>query len=220
MKIVIKLLILFLAISLTPLSFLSYIQFSTAEQEITDQIFSRLTATSLLIESQVNSEIEKHFLVLDLFSSRVLMRTSLEHFNQYGDKESQENVQNVISKAFISNPQIDAIHILNNDKIVAFEGEHRLSEEYPGPEDLFESHPFKEIDFIMKETNEGSYLHLRLMSNLLNDDSQKIGILILDFNPAKIFLGTQELGMGNSGEYIIGKGLKMEMHIYSLQVYL
>lgn len=90
MKIGFKLLALFLIISLVPLSILSFTQYFIAETEINEQIFSRLTTASLLIESQVESEIDKHMLVLDLFSSRVLLRTSLENFNENGDLESKK----------------------------------------------------------------------------------------------------------------------------------
>lgn len=197
--------VLFLTISLIPLSILSYIQFTTAEKEISDQIFSRLSTASLLVESQVNSEIEKHFLLVDLFTSRVLLRTSLEEYNQDGNEQSKENIQNIINQAFVSNPQIDSILIFNDKELVAFVGEHDFEEENIDFKSLIENQEFKKIDFVLKDAFEGHYLHLRLVGNLQNENNKQIGIVVLDFNPGKIFLGTQELGLGNTGEYVIGK---------------
>lgn len=57
----------------------------------------------------------------------------------------------------------------------------------------------------MKEIDDENYLHIRLIGDLLNEHNDKIGTLILDFNPGNIFLGTQELGVGKSEEYLIGK---------------
>jgi len=203
MKISSKLLILFLLISLVPLSILSYIEYITAENEILDQILSRLATASLLLESQVNSEIEKHLLLRDLFTSRVLLRTSLESYNQNGDEESKNNIQKIISEAHISNPQVDSIFILNDKEVVAFVKEHEITDENFDADFLFSQQIIDNIQFIVADTKTENHMHLRLMGKLFNEEKERIGTVVLDFNPGKIFLGTQELGLGNSGEYVI-----------------
>ena len=203
MKISSKLLILFLVISLIPLSVLSYIQYITAEKEILDQIYSRLSTASLLLESQVNSEIEKHLLLRDLFTSRVLLRTSLENYNQNGDEESKNNIQKIISEAHISNPQVDSIFILNDKEVVALVKEHQITDNSFDTEFLFNQQVANNIEFITTDTKNENHMHIRLMGKLINEEKERIGTVILDFNSGKIFLGTQELGLGNSGEYVI-----------------
>lgn len=190
-------------ISLIPLSVLSYIQYITAEKEILDQIYSRLSTASLLLESQVNSEIEKHLLLRDLFTSRVLLRTSLENYNQNGDEESKNSIQKIISEAHISNPQVDSIFILNDKEVVAFVNEHQITDDSFDTEFLFNQQVANNIQFITTDTKNENHMHIRLMGKLINEEKERIGTVILDFNPGKIFLGTQELGLGNSGEYVI-----------------
>ena len=206
MKLGIKLIILFLAISLIPISILGTIHFQNSEEQIIEQTFIRLDSAALLVESKVNLEIKRQNLVMDLFTSRVLLRTSLDNFNKFGNEADVEQISIIINKTLKSVPDLDFIHILNNDRVIISSTDHlALGQKVPQIDITAESIHTTQINFVLIDDENGETLHELLSALLLSDDGRNLGSAILGFDASDVFLANQDIGLGETGEYVIAK---------------
>lgn len=206
MKLSIFLIFLFLAISLIPISFLSIFHYNSSETQIIKNTLHNLDSTASLIESQINLEVEKQILVLDLFTSRILLRTSLDNFNNEQKTSDQEQIHKIIDKATASIPDLDSIHILdNNGMVVASTNPLLVNQKYSDNESFSETIDAKIIDFKLEKDLDESELHVQLIAPLFNDDNRKLGYAILLFDANDVFLTNHLAGLGETGEYIIAK---------------
>ncbi len=197
--------LLFVAISLIPISFLSYYYLQSLEKEITAHTFMHLNSVASLIENQVNAEIEKQILVSDLFSSRLLLRTSLEDFNNQQNELSQNQISKIINDALKSRANLEEIHIFSNDFYLVSSTKYQNNEEYYKNYQFTDLSKVKKIDFKLSYHQQDENFHLILTSPLFNNKNNLIGYAVLIFHPSELFIYNSIPGLGETGEYIIAK---------------
>ncbi|QUC64027.1 HAMP domain-containing protein [Nitrosopumilus sp. K4] len=208
MKIGIKLIILFLIVALIPILTLSVIHYQNTEKQIIDQTFQRLNTSAILIESQIQSEIENHLLALDMFSTRVLLRTSLESHNNFENQKDADIMNLIIDDALLPNSNLDAIYITNNEnKIVSSTERAVIGKNLIDVTLSEESIDSKKIHLILKhrEYHKGPTVHVQLLSQLFSESGEKIGGVVMEFDASDVLLGNKNTGLGKTGEYVLAK---------------
>ena len=206
MKLSVFLILLFLSISLIPISFLSIFNYYSSETQIIHKELNDLDSIATLIESQIDLEIEKQILVLDLFTSRIILRTSLDNFNNEKNESDQAQIQKIIDKTIESIPDLDTIYVLdNNEMVVASTNNLLVNQKYFDDELFYDHDKSKIIDFILKKDFGELKLYEHLFAPLYSDDNRLLGGIILEFNASDLFLSNHIIGLGKTGEYMIAK---------------
>lgn len=200
MKIKQKTFVLLLVISLLPVTIFVSILYPISENLIKKQTFAHLDSTASLIESQISLEAEKQILVLNLITSQVLLRTSLDNFNNEKNEHDREQIQIIIEAITKSIPEIESIFVTDvTGVIVASNSQHHFDDRY------FHIQESKTIDFELENHKDSPVLHIVLTTPLFRDDNKILGYVVLEFDASDIFLDNHLSGLGETGEYIIAK---------------
>lgn len=205
MKIKQKTFVLLLVISLLPVTIFVSILYPISENLIKKQTFDHLDSTASLIESQVNLEVEKQILALNLITSRILLRISLDNFNNEKNEQDREQIHRIIELTMKSAPELDSIYITDDTGVVVASNNRQFLKQNYSESRFFNIQESQMIDFELETHNDPSALHIKLTAPLFRDDNKMLGYVVLKFNASDIFLNNHLSGLGETGEYIIAK---------------
>lgn len=205
MKIKQKTFVLLLVVSLLPVTIFASILYPISENLIKKQTLDHLDSTASLIESQINLEAEKQILTLNLITSRILLRTSLDNFNNEKNEQDREQIHRIIESAIKSVPELDSIYITDATGVVVASNNRQFLNQNHSESIFFNIQESKIVDFELETHNDSSALHIKLTAPLFRDDNKMLGYVVLEFDASDIFLNNHLSGLGETSEYIIAK---------------
>src|SRR5918996_312924 len=115
MKIKNKLIIIFLTISLIPLTIFGSLNYFNTEQALSKEALNKLETLATLQEKNIENLIDQNLDKLNLVSSRLPMKVELDKYNNnIGNKtQSQQIITRLINPVKAGIKSFEDIHILN-----------------------------------------------------------------------------------------------------------
>jgi signal transduction histidine kinase len=136
MKIGSRLLVLFLVISIIPVTVFGIVTAITTEREITRNVLRGLDALATIQESRVQGVLDQNLERLVTFTSRLQLKISIDDYIRTGNPESQELAGRILQSA-LATESFRQIHVLDlNGTIVASTNSMAIGLSYAG-EDFF-----------------------------------------------------------------------------------
>lgn len=115
MRIRTKLIVIFLLISLIPLTIFGTLNYLNTEYTITEETLNNLETLAILQEKNIQNLIDQNLEKLNLVSSRLQMKVELDKYNNnIGNKtQSQQFITRIINPIKTEIKSFEDIHILN-----------------------------------------------------------------------------------------------------------
>ncbi len=219
MKISIKLILLFLIISISSIALTSIISYFHAKETLTKTILNHLESVAALQKSNVENITAQNLERIALLTSQYQLQVSLDQYNHgLGDQgKYQAQMQKIMEGAKQSITSFKTISIANPDGTIIAS----TNESYPGTNQS--DKPYfsraKNIDnaeFFFKDQEDNLLIYL---TGPLKLNNKLIGIVIIE-SYAQNFtaLVTNESGLGKTGEIILAKRDKDNNGILLTQV--
>jgi signal transduction histidine kinase len=109
----VKLILVFLIISVIPIAIFGTINYINTEKQIINDTLSKLEAISKIQENRVQNIIDQNYERLASLTSRFQLRIALNDYNINGTRESQQLMNNILLAAKSGISGFKDIHILN-----------------------------------------------------------------------------------------------------------
>jgi signal transduction histidine kinase len=109
----VKLILVFLIISVIPIAIFGTINYINTEKQIINDTLSKLEAMSKIQENRVQNIIDQNYERLASLTSRFQLRIALNDYNVNGTRESQQLMNNILLAAKSGISGFKDIHILN-----------------------------------------------------------------------------------------------------------
>jgi signal transduction histidine kinase len=109
----VKLILVFLIISVIPIAIFGTINYINTEKQIINDTLSKLEAMSKIQENRVQNIIDQNYERLASLTSRFQLRIALNDYNINGTRESQQLMNNILLAAKSGISGFKDIHILN-----------------------------------------------------------------------------------------------------------
>jgi signal transduction histidine kinase len=109
----VKLILVFLIISVIPIAIFGTINYINTEKQIINDTLSKLEAISKIQENRVQNIIDQNYERLASLTSRFQLRIALNDYNVNGTRESQQLMNNILLAAKSGISGFKDIHILN-----------------------------------------------------------------------------------------------------------
>jgi signal transduction histidine kinase len=137
MRIGSRLIILFLVISIVPVTVFGVATAINTEREITRNVLRGLDALATIQESRVQGVLDQNLERLVTFTSRLQLKISIDDYNRTGNPESQELANRILQSALPATESFKRIHVLDlGGTIVASTDSAVIGQSYAG-EDFF-----------------------------------------------------------------------------------
>ncbi|RDJ31589.1 MAG: HAMP domain-containing protein [Crenarchaeota archaeon] len=194
-----KILVIFLLTSIPAIGIVGVINYDNAKSKITHDVLEKLDGIASIQEKRVEESIDRNFERLDGITSRTQLRISLEQFNQNGNAEDAEKIQEIIKDAKDSIGDIDTVFIINTSGEVIFSTEESILGKTMSAEKMF-------VDGYTKNT-------LTFGTNILDNSPEicisgplilngnTIGVLVIKVDPRTILeISSDYTALGDTGE--------------------
>lgn len=204
MKITTKLLLAFLLISLVPLTAISVLSYSYAEEALTQEVLHHLESVGAIQQSRVESIVDQNLERLVLVSSRTQLRLSLESFLSDPKSEYQDTMNRILLDARSSIGSFEDISVLTLDgKTVASTDMARIGTEHSDEEFFTRGQKENSADIFFLDENENLRVYL---SGPLYLDNTLLGVVVIESDVDNVIsLVSDYSGLGETGETVLAK---------------
>jgi signal transduction histidine kinase len=200
----IKLILVFLIISVIPITIFGTINYINTEKQIINDTFSKLEAISKIQENRVENIIDQNYERLASLTSRLQLRLALNDHNVNGTQESQELMNNILSAAKSGISSFTDIHILNpRGDIVASTDTEQIGTNHAVQDFFVKGKQQNDISVFFKDNNQ----NLRgFLTGPLLLEGKFIGVVSIVSDAENLLsqFASYE-GLGETGESVMAK---------------
>jgi signal transduction histidine kinase len=200
----VKLIFVFLIISVIPIAIFGTINYINTENQIINDTLSKLEAISKIQENRVENIIDQNYERLSSLTSRFQLRIALNDYNANGTRESQELMNNILLAAKSGISSFKDIHILNPGGDIVASTDREQIETNHALEDFFvKGKQQNDISIFFKDNNQ----NLRQFLTgplLLHGEFLGVVSIVSDAENLLSQFANYE-GLGETGESIMAK---------------
>lgn len=204
MRIKKKLILLFILISLLPLTFTILTTFVIAKKSLTSQVLKQLDSVATIQKHRLIGIMENNLERLSLIASRTQLRLSLNNFLSDPNESYQKKMNKILSDAQASIHDFEDIAVLTmKGKVVASTNNSLIGMDFSKEVFFQKGLDKKNVDIFFLD----EYGNLRMyLSGPLYLEEKLIGVLAVKSTAHNIItLVTDYTGLGETGETIIAK---------------
>jgi signal transduction histidine kinase len=202
-----KLIIIFLIISLVPLTIFGTLNYFNTEQVITKETLNKLETLATLQEKNIQNLIDQNLEKLNLVSSRLQMKVELDKYNNnIGNKtQSQQFITRIINPVKSEIKSFEDIHILNPTGIVvASTNNASIGTDHSNDEFFTKGSKQNDVNTFFKDPH--GNLRVYLTGPLILNGNKLVGVVSIISN-LDTFLSQIQIyeGLGQTGEFNLVK---------------
>jgi signal transduction histidine kinase len=202
-----KLVIIFLIISLVPLTIFGTLNYFNTEQVITKETLNKLETLATLQEKNIQNLIDQNLEKLNLVSSRLQMKVELDKYNNnIGNKtQSQQFITRIINPVKSEIKSFEDIHILNPTGIVvASTNNASIGTDHSNDEFFTKGSKQNDVNTFFKDPH--GNLRVYLTGPLILNGNKLVGVVSIISN-LDTFLSQIQIyeGLGQTGEFNLVK---------------
>jgi signal transduction histidine kinase len=207
MKIRNKLIIIFLIISLIPLTIFGSLNYFNTEQALSKEALNKLETLATLEEKNIDNLIDQNLEKLNLVSSRLQMKAELDKYNNnIGNKtQSQQFITRIINPIKAEIKSFEDIHILNPvGKVVASTNNASVGTDHSHEEFFIKGRERNDVTIFFKDPQ--GNLRVYLTGPLILNGTKLVGVVSIISN-LDVFLSQLQTyeGLGKTGEFNLVK---------------
>jgi len=200
----VKLILVFLIISVIPIAIFGTINYINTEKQIINDTFSKLEAISKIQENRVENIIDQNYERVASLTSRLQLRIALNDYNVNGTQESQELMNNILLAAKSGISSFKDIHILNPRGDIVASTDKELIGTNHALEDFFVKGRYQsDISIFFKDDNQ----NLReFLTGPLLWEGKLVGVVSIVSDAENLLSQFANYeGLGETGESIMAK---------------
>jgi signal transduction histidine kinase len=213
MRLIEKITLLLLGISLLPLAVVGSLLYSSAKTTLQNQTTEQLSSIATVQEHRLNDIRSQNLKRLADFNSRELLRTQLDIYSRTGDKKALANINASLNDAKRLGGDIRNVTIIDKDGdlVASTEKETMATHQLAG--ELFkQSITQNSIRLAFKDNGNEAVFYL---SGPLEFGSSKIGMSIIEVSADELIKTvTDHTGLGDTGEIALGQRLDNGSFVY------
>ena len=200
----VKLILVFLIISVIPIAIFGTINYINTEKQIVNDTFSKLEAISKIQENRVENIIDQNYERVASLTSRLQLRIALNDYNVNGTQESQDLMNNILSAAKSGISSFKDIHILNpRGNIVASTDKELIGTNHALQDFFVKGRYQNDISIFFKDDNQ----NLReFLTGPLLWEGKLIGVVSIVSDAENLLSQFANYeGLGETGESVMAK---------------
>lgn len=213
MRLIEKITLLLLGISLLPLAVVGSLLYSSAKTTLQNQTTEQLSSIATVQEHRLNDIRSQNLKRLADFNSRELLRTQLDTYGRTRDKKALANINASLNDAKRLGGDIRNVTIIDKDGdlVASTEKETMTTHQLAG--ELFkQSIGQNSIRLAFKDNGNEAVFYL---SGPLEFGSSKIGMSIIEVSADELIKTvTDHTGLGDTGEIALGQRLDNGSFVY------
>jgi signal transduction histidine kinase len=200
----VKLILVFLIISVIPIAIFGTINYINTEKQIINDTLSKLEAISKIQENRVQNIIDQNYERLASLTSRFQLRIALNDYNVNGTRESQQLMNNILLAAKSGISGFKDIHILNpRGDIVASTDKDQIGTNHALQDFFVKGKQQNDISVFFKDKNQN--LSEFLTGPLLLED-KFLGVVSIVSDAENLLSQFANYeGLGETGESVMAK---------------
>jgi signal transduction histidine kinase len=200
----VKLILVFLIISVIPIAIFGTINYVNTENQIINDTLSKLEAISKIQENRVQNIIDQNYERLASLTSRFQLRIALNDYNVNGTRESQQLMNNILLAAKSGISGFKDIHILNpRGDIVASTDKDQIGTNHALQDFFVKGKQQNDISVFFKDKNQN--LSEFLTGPLLLED-KFLGVVSIVSDAENLLSQFANYeGLGETGESVMAK---------------
>ena len=206
MRLIEKITLLLLGISLLPLAVVGSLLYSSAKTTLQNQTTEQLSSIATVQEHRLNDIRSQNLKRLADFNSRELLRTQLDTYNRTGDKKALANINASLNDAKRLGGDIRNVTIIDkNGGLVASTEKETVATHQLAGELFKQGIDQNSIRLAFKDNGGEAVFYL---SGPLEFGSSKIGMSIIEVSADELIKTvTDHTGLGDTGEIVLGQRL-------------
>jgi signal transduction histidine kinase len=200
----VKLILVFLIISVIPIAIFGTINYINTEKQIINDTLSKLEAISKIQENRVQNIIDQNYERLASLTSRLQLRIALNDYNINGTRESQQLMNNILLAAKSGISGFKDIHILNpRGDVVASTDKDQIGTNHALQDFFVKGKQQNDISIFFKDKNQN--LRKFLTGPLLLED-KFLGVVSIVSDAENLLSQFANYeGLGETGESVMAK---------------
>ncbi|MDF2768463.1 MAG: signal transduction histidine kinase, with phosphoacceptor and binding domain [Nitrososphaeraceae archaeon] len=203
-----KLIIIFLIISIVPLTIFGTLNYLNTEQALTKETLNKLETLATLQEKNIQNLVDQNLEKLNLVSSRLQLKVELDKYNNNnnGNKtQSQQFITRIINPVKSESKSFEDIYILSPmGQIVASINNASIGRNHSTDEFFIKGSKQNDVTIFFKDP-EGN-LRVYLTGPLILNDNKLVGVVSIISNLDTLLSQIQTYeGLGETGEFNLVK---------------
>ena len=202
-----KLIIIFLIISIVPLTIFGTLNYLNTEQALTKETLNKLETLATLQEKNIQNLVDQNLEKLNLVSSRLQLKVELDKYNNNnGNKtQSQQFITRIINPVKSESKSFEDIYILSPmGQIVASINNGSIGRNHSTDEFFIKGSKQNDVTIFFKDP-EGN-LRVYLTGPLILNDNKLVGVVSIISNLDTLLSQIQTYeGLGETGEFNLVK---------------
>jgi signal transduction histidine kinase len=202
-----KLIIIFLTISIVPLTIFGTLNYLNTEQALTKETFNKLETLATLQEKNIRNFVDQNLEKLNLVSSRLQLKVELDKFNNnIGNKtQSQQFITRIINPVKSEIESFEDIYILSPmGQIVASTNKASIGRDHSNDEFFIKGSKQNDVSIFFKDPQGNLRVYLTGPLNLNNNKVVGVVSIIANLDTLLSQIQTYE-GLGQTGEFNLVK---------------
>jgi signal transduction histidine kinase len=202
-----KLIIIFLTISIVPLTIFGTLNYINTEQALTKETFNKLETLATLQEKNIRNFVDQNLEKLNLVSSRLQLKVELDKFNNnIGNKtQSQQFITRIINPVKSEIESFEDIYILSPmGQIVASTNKASMGRDHSNDEFFIKGSKQNDVSIFFKDQQGNLRVYLTGPLNLNNNKVVGVVSIIANLDTLLSQIQTYE-GLGQTGEFNLVK---------------
>jgi signal transduction histidine kinase len=202
-----KLIIIFLTISIVPLTIFGTLNYLNTEQVLTKETFNKLETLATLQEKNIRNFIDQNLEKLNLVSSRLQLKVELDKYNNnIGNKtQSQQFITRIINPIKSEIESFEDIYILSPmGQIVASTDNVSIGVDHSNDEFFIKGSKQNDVSIFFKDQQGNLRMYLTGPLNLNNNKVVGVVSIISNLDTLLSQIQTYE-GLGQTGEFNLVK---------------
>lgn len=205
MRLIEKLVLVFLAVSLVPLFLVGSLVYNNTRSLYIEQIFNQLDAGATLQDHRLSDLHNQNIERINTFTSRLPILELVNNYNETKSKAAQQQLNDSFKQSLAALPDFARISVLDPNGITIASSDPQLINYDQSQSELYKTGKAgkTQVDLIGLDSN--GQLH-RQMSGPLEFNSKIIGVAIVETNVDYFLnLARDYTGLGDSGETVFAQ---------------
>ncbi|HZB99342.1 MAG TPA: sensor histidine kinase, partial [Nitrososphaeraceae archaeon] len=203
-----KLIIIFLIISIVPLTIFGTLNYLNTEQVLTKETFNKLETLATLQEKNIRNFVDQNLEKLNLVSSRLQLKVELDKYNNnIGNKtQSQQFITRIINPIKSEIESFEDIYIVSPmGQIVASTDNASIGVDHSNDEFFIKGSKQNDVSIFFKDQQGNLRMYLTGPLNL-NNNNKVVGVVSIISNLDTLLSQIQTYeGLGQTGEFNLVK---------------
>ena len=203
-----KLIIIFLTISIVPLTIFGTLNYLNTEQVLTKETFNKLETLATLQEKNIRNFVDQNLEKLNLVSSRLQLKVELDKYNNnIGNKtQSQQFITRIINPIKSEIESFEDIYIVSPmGQIVASTDNASIGVDHSNDEFFIKGSKQNDVSIFFKDQQGNLRMYLTGPLNL-NNNNKVVGVVSIISNLDTLLSQIQTYeGLGQTGEFNLVK---------------